>query len=118
MRVVSPRLLMLLCVCLLAMQVSGLHLHASHHGSSEVHGTHIHPADVDGHSNESGTDIGYLAYVIGWMKPIPFLLLFITPLILVVEHSRQVWAPITKTFHPYCYSHWRPPLRAPPSPLY
>jgi hypothetical protein len=114
MRATSPKFMAFLCLSLLAMQVSGLHLHTNLEGSGGLHGTHAHAVDRDGHDHEADTDVSFLELAAGWVKTIPFLLLFIAIFLAVVSDGRRVWAAITKTFQQRRYSHWRPPLRAPP----
>lgn len=110
----SLKLKMLLCICLLAMQVSGLHLHASVDGIGDLHGTHIHELDAAGHGHEGDSDVSFLESVTGWVKPLPFLVLFISALFTCVVIGTHYWSATTKTFQASRYSRWRPPLRAPP----
>jgi hypothetical protein len=114
MRVRSPELLMLLCVCLLAMQVSGLHLHASLDGSNNIHGTSALEFDPDGHGHEEGSDVSFLESATGWVKPLPFLVLFISALFACILIRTPFWTPVTKLLHFPRHIRWRPPLRAPP----
>lgn len=113
----SPKLIAILCFCLLATQVSGLHLHASLDGNSGLHGTHVHELDPDGHGHDADTDVSFLDSAAGWVKHLPFLVLFIATLFAIVVSGKQVWTPITKTLHSFRHSRWRPPLRAPPHPI-
>jgi hypothetical protein len=107
-----------LCLCLLALQVSGLHLHTNVTESGGVHGTHVHPADFDGNGHETDTDVSFMDASGRWIKPIPFLFLFIATVFTMVTYRKQVWVPIAITFHPSRHDRWRPPLRAPPAPLF
>jgi hypothetical protein len=121
MRIRSTPFLAFICLCLLALQVSGMHLHATLEGANEVHGelhgTHVHPADPDGHDHENDVDISYMEYAPGWAKPLPFLLLAIPLLVFFAAGSRRTWIPVQAQFHSGNYLHWRPPLRAPPFPV-
>jgi hypothetical protein len=110
----SPKLLALLCFCLLAMQVSGLHLHANLDGNSGLHGTHVHEFDPDGQGHEAEIDVSFFESAVGWVKHLPFIILFIATLFAVVILGIKVGTPITKILHSFRQSRWRPPLRAPP----
>jgi len=110
----SPILMTMLCICLLATQVSGLHLHTSLDGGSDIHGTSPLEFDPDGHGHEGGSDVSFLESAIGWVKPLPFLVLFITALFACVTIVIRFWAPVARSFQTCRHSHWRPPLRAPP----
>ncbi|MDZ4728550.1 MAG: hypothetical protein SH820_01230 [Xanthomonadales bacterium] len=114
MRFRSAKFLAFICLCLLALQISGLHLHANPQGSGELHGSHVHDADSDGHDHRADTDIGYLEYSSGWVKPLPFLFLTFAVFFLVVNYCRRIWAPVYSNFLHRSYLRWRPPLRAPP----
>jgi hypothetical protein len=116
MRPASLKLTAILCFCLLAMQVSGLHLHTGLEGNGGIHATHIHAADPDGNGHEGDSDVSFFEVFTRWMKPIPFLFLFIATAFALVTYGKQVWVPIAKTFRPSRHSRWRPPLRAPPCP--
>jgi hypothetical protein len=113
-RTPSLRFVVFLCSCLLAMQLSGLHLHTDLKGSGDLHGNHIHVVDPDGHGHESDADVSFMELFRGWVKPILFLLLFVVAYFSIVFCAGRVWVPITKAFYLYHYLRWRPPLRAPP----
>jgi hypothetical protein len=115
MRFRSLKFMIFICLCLFALQVSGLHLHSSPEGTGELHGTHVHAADLDGHDHEADTDVGVLDYASGWVKPLLFLLLSFALFFFVTELCRRVWASLYRHFHLGNYLRWRPPLRAPPS---
>jgi hypothetical protein len=114
MRPAPPKLMAILCFCLLAMQVSGLHLHAGLEGNGDLHTTHVHAADPDGNGHETDSDVSFFEASSRWMKPIPFLFLFIAAVFALVTYGKQAWVPVTKPFHPCSHFRWRPPLRAPP----
>jgi hypothetical protein len=111
----SNSFMTILCLALLSMQVSGLHMHASLEGNVGLHGTHVHGVGPDGHDRESETDVSFLEFSIGWVKHFPLLILFISAFLAIVVFSKHVWAPVTKTIRALRYPRWRPPLRAPPS---
>ena len=120
----SISFMVFLSLCLLSMQVSGLHIHASLEGNSELFGTHMHDVgpkvheheghDRKAHDHAPETDLSLFELAAGWAKLIPFLLLFAGVLHAVIVQRTGTMAPITKTFHPSRFSRWRPPLRAPP----
>ena len=114
MRATRPKLVAFLCLCLIAMQVSGQHLHINLEESGGLHGTHVHVVDTDGHDHEAETDISLLELASGWVKTIAFLFLLVATFFAVTSFGTRIWVSTAKTFHPLKYSRWRPPLRAPP----
>ncbi|MFV1998698.1 MAG: hypothetical protein ACC641_11915, partial [Acidiferrobacterales bacterium] len=60
MRPATALLIAIICLSLLAMQMSGLHLHVgADNESAALHGSHVHDADPGehGHSHDAETDI-------------------------------------------------------------
>ncbi len=51
------------CVCLLTMQLSGLHLHVNPDDNGGLHGTHVHDTDHDGHGHEADTDVSLIKFI-------------------------------------------------------
>ena len=114
MRIRSITFLAFICLSLLALQVSGMHLHTTLEGAGELHGTHVHDADPDEHDHQSDVDIGYLEYASSWAKPVPFLFFAITLFVFFAAAIRRAWIPFHTLFHFGNHLRWRPPLRAPP----
>jgi hypothetical protein len=110
----TSKLIIFLGICLLAAQVSGLHLHSSADGTGDTHGHHVHAVDAQGHDHESDTDVAFLESATGWVKSVPFVLLFTAAVFAVPGYSRGTWRPIVEVFHRSNTARWRPPLRAPP----
>lgn len=98
------------------MQVGGLHMHISVEGIGDVHGTHAHQPQTgaDGHGHEADSDVSFLESATGWVKPLPFLVLFIAVLFTAMAFVRQAWLPIATAINTDRHFRWRPPLRAPP----
>ena len=104
------------CICLLAMQMSGLHLHVDADGhDAGLHGAHVHQAGPDDHDHSTDTDVSLLEQLgIGWSKLIPLLLIWAIVLAWVGWIQARLRTPprqSTKVRHRH---RWRPPLRAPP----
>ena len=107
----------IMCLSLLAMQMSGLHLHVSGDSKSDArHGTHLHGAEPDGHGHAHDTEIEVSLFEPGvtWSKLIPLLVALIFALLPIIRTSTTVWHPLAERFPIRHRSHWRPPLRAPP----
>ena len=114
----SPALLIaIMCLSLLTMQMSGLHLHVSGDSQSDaLHGTHLHDAEPDGHGHAHDTEIDVSSFEPGvtWSKLIPILVALIFALLPIMRTSTTVRHPLAERFPTRHRSHWRPPLRAPP----
>ena len=118
MRLVPALLIGILCLSLLAMQMSGLHLHVSADSQGgALHGTHLHDADTDGrhgHGHDADTDVSRFEAGTTWSKLIPFLVTLLFVLLIVTLASKTVWPPLIERLYTRRRSRWRPPLRAPP----
>jgi hypothetical protein len=111
-----PRLMLVVfSLCLLSIQVSGLHLHVGPEGNGGLHGTHIHEADPDAHDHEGDSDVSLVELGTGSGKLLVFLLPFAFILLAVVECGKCIRTPVVGSMRPRRRSRWRPPLRAPPS---
>lgn len=117
MRNVLVSITTLVFTCLLAMQMSGLHLHVDAYGhGAGLHGTHLHHAGPDDHDHDHSTevDVPLLEKLnVFSAKLIPLLVTFVIALLAVVW-VRPVWSlPVlpNKIHHRV---RLRPPLRAPP----
>lgn len=114
----SPALIIaIMCLSLLTMQMSGLHLHVSVDGQGgALHGTHLHDADVDGHGHDHDAEIDVSSFEPGvtWSKLIPILVTLIFALLPLIRTSTTIRPPLVERFPTRHRSQWRPPLRAPP----
>lgn len=118
MRIVSFSLAALACICLLGMQVSGLHLHVDASGSDAgLHGTHAHQLDSSGHDHGAEVDVQLLEQLsFSWSKLVPLIsqVILLATLLWIV---RPPWSPTIKLGKSRSRLHWRPQLRAPPLSL-
>lgn len=103
------------CLCLLALQLSGLHLHVDIGGEqAESHGTHMHQflSPEDNHSGE--VDVQLLEQLVGQWSKIVALVSYVFVLILAAWIVRPTWSPPLSSGQSERRLHWRPQLRAPP----
>ena len=117
MRKAPALLIAIMCLSLLFMQLSGLHLHVSAgNHSGALHGTHLHNADFDGHGRDHDADVDISPFEPGTAssKLIPFLIALVFVLLSVVWASKMVWPPLVEHITLRGRYYWRPPLRAPP----
>jgi hypothetical protein len=117
MRPVAPFIVAIMCLCLLTMQLSGVHLHVSvAHQSSTLHDAHLHNAGIDGHDNDHDPELDVSPFEPGvsWFKLIPFIVCLVFVLLASILASRTVWPPLLERLPERHRSRWRPPLRAPP----
>jgi hypothetical protein len=117
MRLAPALLIAIMCLSLLTLQMSGLHLHVSAGSQSDaLHGTHLHDAEPDGHGHDHDAEIDVSPFEPGvtWSKLIPILVVLIFTLLPIIRTSTTVRPPLVERFPTRHRSHWRPPLRAPP----
>ena len=117
MRTAPALLIAIMCLSLLTMQMSGLHLHMSVDSQSgALHGTHLHDADPDGHGHDHGAEIDVSPFEQGvtWSKLIPILFALIFVLLTIRRTSTTVRPPLVERLSTRPRFRWRPPLRAPP----
>lgn len=112
----SPALLIaIMCLSLLTMQMSGLHLHVSVDGQSGAHDeAHLHDAKPGGHDHDGEIDVSSFEPGVTWSKLIPFFMALIFALLPVIRTSTAVRPPLVERLSTRHRSRWRPPLRAPP----
>jgi hypothetical protein len=112
-------LVLLGCLSLLGLQLSGLHMHVDSHGyAGAPHGTHVHKRGADSHDHEHETDVAVVK--LGTIGSKHFLFLIAVGLTLVTIFSvclrlAPAYAPAPPIGR---RPHWRPPQRAPPRPLF
>jgi uncharacterized membrane protein len=117
MRTAPLLLIAIMCLSLLTLQMSGLHLHVSaDNQGGALHGTHLHDADLDGHGHVHDADVDTSPFEPGTAssKLVPFLVTFVFTLLAIIWVSETVWPPLVERLTARCRSRWRPPLRAPP----
>ena len=117
MRTAPALLIAFMCLSLLTLQMSGLHLHVSADSQGgALHGTHFHDADPDEHGHDHDADVDTLPFEPGTAssKLVPFLVTFVITLLAIIWTSETVWHPLVERLTSRCRSRWRPPLRAPP----
>ncbi len=104
-----------MCLSLLSVQMSGLHLHVNIGGQGSAdHGTHLHHGDHDGHEYDVDVEVSPSEPATAWSKLTPFLLTLLFALLTVVRAGKTVWLPMAERMPTRYRSRWRPPLRAPP----
>jgi hypothetical protein len=128
MRIVSTSLMLIACLSLVVLQMSGLHMHVNGDGfagapqGTHVHDAHHHDGASSAHEHEhsggqghtSDSDVSIVNYNTGVSKlPVDLialalgLIMFLTPVAKI--------APVTTVPRPReRYERWRPPNRAPP----
>ena len=118
------------CLSLLALRLSGVHMHADAHGyigSPEAsfthsHGQHDHGSSqahggaghADDHDHDDARDVSLLDHALGVFK-LPMAILALVLLFAIVTIPGRL--PIVEFAYPVLsgrYTRWRPPLRAPP----
>ena len=107
------------CVCLLTMQLSGLHLHVDPGGNDTgMHGTHVHDADPDDHDHSADVDVSLLEQLSSsWSKLIPLLIICVIVLAAVAWTQTRLRSPPAQSGKARYRVRWRPLLRAPPISL-
>ena len=119
MRQVPSLFIAIMCLSLLTMQMSGLHLHVSVESQSgALHGTHLHDAVPDGHGHGAEIDVSSFEPGFTWSKLIPIFLALIFALLTIGRTSTTIWFPLVERFPTRHRSRWRPPLRAPPQHIF
>lgn len=115
MRLTISALLILVCVSLLSLQISGLHQHAGTQAvNADTPGTHLHDINTDGHEHDSEIDISFFELGVTWSKTLPFLVALVSLLLVISRTAQLVLFPNYERLKPRKRSRWRPPLRAPP----
>jgi hypothetical protein len=128
MRGVSKPIAAIACLCLLTMQMSGLHLHVDEDGhDAGIHTVHLHQVvpevhthhgDGDVHDHSAEVDVSLLEQLgASWSKLVPLLIACLISAYLGLR-LQQCLRPLSglpgKVRH---RERWRPPLRGPPISL-
>ncbi|HEY5623975.1 MAG TPA: hypothetical protein VIV14_09445 [Gammaproteobacteria bacterium] len=133
MRKLSTPLMLAACLSLVALQMSGLHMHVNADGfAGTPQGTHVHdahrhdgtPAPHDhghdhgaGQGHSSDTDVSIVNYNAGASK-LPLDLIALALVLLMFVRPAAKLAPVSVVPRPLeRYERWRPPNRAPPLPI-
>lgn len=105
------------CLCLLAVQMSGLHLHIeTDRDSHSLHGSHLHQAESSGHDHSADIDVSLVEELrINWTQLLPLILACAILLIAKGWLQQRLWPSRVQFVKPRRRGHWRPPLRAPPT---
>ena len=117
MRLAPALLIAIMCLSLLTLQMSGLHLHVIVDSQSgALHGTHLHDAVPDRHGHDHGAEVDVSSFEPGvtWSKLIPTLVALLFALLPIIRTSTAVRPPLVERLSTRHRSRWRPPLRAPP----
>lgn len=112
-----PLFAILIIILLAVMQSGGIHLHVNAAGSGGVHGMHVHETERSEHDHLGDTDVSLLEVIRSVNQTFPFIAVFILTLLVVSKGLAPLWASRTGLLSPSHRSRWRPPLRAPPTPL-
>lgn len=117
------------CICLLALQASGLHLHVDaaghdagvhsdhlHHNAAEGHSHHGTPEKAHDHSAEADVSL-FEQLSASWSQLIPILIAFGIAAYLVVLFRECPSSRPRQQAKVRRRGRWRPPLRAPPISL-
>lgn len=131
MRIVSTSLLLAASLSLVALQMSGLHMHVNGEGFSgspqgtHVHDTHHHDGVPAAHQHEhsggqghtSDSDVSIVNYNTAASK-LPLDLIALALVLIMFLRPAVKIAPVTAVPRPReRYERWRPPNRAPPLPI-
>ncbi|MGK0473113.1 MAG: hypothetical protein ACJAR0_003605 [Candidatus Azotimanducaceae bacterium] len=127
MRTVSKSIVIIASLCLLAMQLSGMHYHVDENGKGAgVHSAHQHQVDSEHHQghhqlssvhdHKAEIDVSLPEQLSSiWAKLIPAIMACALAIIIV---SKALHRPILSFLRTPARvrrrSRWRPPLRAPP----
>lgn len=117
MRTAPALLIAFMCLSLLTLQLSGLHLHVSTDGQGgALHGMHLHDADPDGHGHDHDADVHVSPFesAATWQNLVILLVTFVFTLLASIWANETVWPSFVERLTARCRSRWRPPLRAPP----
>ncbi len=118
MRRVAGSIIALSFVCLLAMQMSGLHLHVDSIGQDAgLHGSHLHNVSLHDHDHSADTDVSLLELATAWSKFIPLIFACVIALFAASWMSQLFWSPPVQASKTHHRIRWRPLLRAPPISL-
>ncbi len=105
-----------LSLCLLSLQLSGLHLHVSMDDSADdSHRPHLHQSNPDNETeHDKDIDVELTGAGIIWKK-YSFILALLTFALLVIRPvTVNNWISHSQCLSSLSREHWRPPLRAPP----
>jgi hypothetical protein len=108
-------LIIYMCVALLSVQWSGLHLHVDLDAhDSTPHISNLHGFDTDKHDHEADVDVQLFDLSSSWYKLIQFFILATLVLFVASIFTRANLPPPSKHYCYHRYHFLRPILRAPP----
>lgn len=124
----STLIAILACISLVAIQLSGLHMHANANENSDgLHLTHrhfvatqdhYHHGSSEAHNHSAGTDFALTEQLsTSGTKLIPLLILIVIAALLGLRLHTQLRSSPTQSEKVRHRERWRPPLRAPPISL-
>jgi hypothetical protein len=103
------------CLCLLAIQLSGIHLHVDIGSEqAESHGTHMHQFSSTDGDHAGDVDVQLLEQFVGQWSKIVAQVCYVFLLIVAAWIFRPTWSPPLRSEKVDPRLHWRPLLRAPP----
>lgn len=112
-------LVVAVAVSLLAAQLSGLHMHVDAHGyAGSPHATHVHKSGAGTHDHGKETDVKAIDLGTVGSKHLFFLVAVVLTMTLLSSVVRRLTPIVARRMSPGRRLRWRPPLRAPPAPLY
>lgn len=115
MRVGTLSIAALVSITMLAMQMTGLHLHASQTSdNASLHGVHVHDVDSDGHDHSADVDVSLSDLGMVWSKIMSGLLVDFSIVLAIVSAIHSLRPPPAPILFQQRRLRWRPLLRAPP----
>ena len=115
MRRFSTSLAAFACLCLLVLQLGGIHLHVDiDSDDAGLHGAHTHQAPSHDADHSGEVDVQLLEQFIGQWSKIVAQVCYVLLLIVAVWIFRPTWSPPLGSAKIARRLHWRPQLRAPP----
>jgi len=111
---VAAKLIPVACVCLLGLQLTGLHMHVEAGIGGHAHGAHVYPQGIDGDDHDGEQDVASVTLGAPAAKLLLFLVAFVLPALSLAGATQRVPLPVEIAPRKSGRTHWRPPLRAPP----
>ncbi len=100
---------------MLALQLSGLHLHVvAAENTTEMHGTHLHQTVLQEHDHSADVDVNLLEQFAGHWSKVVALVSHVVVLLFAVWILSPNWTSPLKFGTKRRRLRWRPLLRAPP----
>ncbi len=107
-----------ICVALLSVQLSGLHMHINLQGDDgEPHTTHVHESDPDGDDHSDDIEVSVFELGSAWAKVMVFIMPVAVVLLGITWLVQAPWPFLVQRLTLKRSARWRPPLRAPPASI-